>query len=271
MTTRQLASSSPSTDRRRGSPGQFPPLGGTPPIHFGMALDDRNVESRCSFVAAPQALTGAGRSALWCLPPPRFSANGRDRRLRRTYFLRRPENRTLPREAHELSTHRGTARRLCLHSPGHAQGAKASLREFAHRLVNGRFAEIADNGFRSTAVSSTRGRCLRATGTPSLSKVSRSYLPTVPSTTAHSLRDQPCCVPIGPGRGSSVDRDHIRGAAGARATTVPSNQRSADKSPVTAALPSDTAASSLLGSSRRALRVPGSVRSETSGIVGSPA
>jgi hypothetical protein len=27
----------------------------------------------------------------------------------------------------------------------------------------------------------------------------------------------------------------------------------------------------LLGSSRRALRVPGSVRSETSGIVGSPA
>jgi Glyoxalase-like domain len=46
--------------------------------------------------------------------------------------------------------------------------------------------------------------------------------------------------------------------------------RSADRLPATVALPSDSAASSVPGSSSRALSVLGSVRSDASGWLGSP-
>jgi hypothetical protein len=71
--------------------------------------------------------------------------------------------------------------------------------------------------------------------------------------------------------GNSTNAMPRYSAAGAVTIAASSSLRSADQSPVTVAFPTDTAGSSLLGSSRRALRVHGSVRSETSDMVGSPA
>jgi len=59
-------------------------------------------------------------------------------------------------------------------------------------------------------------------------------------------------------------------AASAGAATEPRRRQNTEWSPVTAAVPSADAASSLFGASRRAFSVFGSVRRDVSGLVGSP-